>query len=113
MTVLVAAITLAEAIGSLIAARLPALGARSQSILAGAGVIAITAAMTHPSALVAAVVGLAFLEGLAHPLRSAAIQRLAADGVRARAASIASACDKVCATIALTLAGVAGRRGTK
>ena len=113
MTVFVAAITLAEAIGSLIAARLPALGARSQSILAGAGAIAITAAMTHRSALVPAVVGLAFLEGLAHPLRSAAIQRLATDGVRARAASIASACDKVCATIALTLAGLAGRRGIK
>jgi hypothetical protein len=56
------------------------------------------------------VVGLAFLLGLAHPLRAAAIQRLATDGVRARAASIASACDKVCDTIALTLAGLSRRR---
>ena len=110
MTAFVAAITLAEAIGSMIAARLPARGARSQSILAGAGAVVITAALAHSPALVPAVVALAFLEGLAHPLRAAAIQRLATDGVRAQAASIASACDKVCATVALTLAGFAGRR---
>jgi len=38
-------------------------------------------------------------------LRAAAIQRGAADHVRARAASVASACDKAAATIALVVAG--------
>jgi MFS family permease len=110
MTVLVAAITLAEAAGSMIAVRLPALGVRSQAGLAGFGVVAMATVLAQPSALLPGAVGLAFLLGLAHPLRAAAIQRLAADGVRARAASIASACDKVCDTIALTLAGLRRRR---
>ena len=39
------------------------------------------------------------------PLRSVAIQRLANDAVRARAASLASACDMALKTIALPLAG--------
>jgi hypothetical protein len=110
MTVLVATMTLAEAAGSMMAVRLPALGARSQAILAGCGVVALTTALAQPSALLPGVVALAFLLGLAHPLRAAAIQRLAGDGVRARAASIASACDKACDTIALTLAGLSRRR---
>jgi hypothetical protein len=92
------------------AVRLPAGGARSQAILAGCGVVAMATALAQPSALLPGVVGLAFLLGLAHPLRAAAIQRLATDGVRARAASIASACDKVCDTIALTLAGLSRHR---
>jgi hypothetical protein len=53
-----------------------------------------------PSALV-----LSLLDGLALPLRSVAIQRLANDAVRARAASLASACDMALKTIALPLAG--------
>ena len=113
MTVLVATLTLAEATGSMIAARLPALGARSQTILAGCGAVAMATALAQPSTLLPllpGVVSLAFLLGLAHPLRAAAIQRLASDGVRAQAASIASACDKVCDTVALTLAGLSRRR---
>jgi MFS family permease len=110
MTVLVATLTLAEATGSMIAVRLPALGARSQAIVAGCGAVAIATALAHPSTLLPGVVSLAFLLGLAHPLRAAAIQRLASDGVRAQAASIASACDKVCDTVALTLAGLSRRR---
>jgi len=110
MTVLVATITLAEAAGSILAARLPAAGARRQVILAGCGAIAMAAILAQPPALLPAVVALAFLLGLAHPLRAAAIQRLGTDSVRARAASIASACDKACDTLALTLAGFSGRR---
>jgi MFS family permease len=110
MTVLVAILTLAEATGSMIAARLPALGARSQAILVGCGAVAMATALAQPSILLPGVVSLAFLLGLAHPLRAAAIQRLASDGIRAQAASIASACDKVCDTVALTLAGLSRRR---
>jgi MFS family permease len=110
ITVLVACITLAEAAGSLIGGRLPPLGARSQVILAGFGLMATTMTLPQPSALVPLVIGLAFLLGLAHPLRAAAIQRLVSDGARARAASIASACDKLCDTLALTLAGFSPRR---
>jgi hypothetical protein len=94
----------------MIAVRLPAAGARSQAILAGCGVVAMAAVLAQPPALVPGVVGLTFLLGLAHPLRAAAIQRLATDGVRARAASIASACDKACDTLALALAGFSRRR---
>jgi len=110
MTVLVAAMTLAEAAGSMVAVRLPALGARSQAILGGCGMAVVATTLAQPSALLPGAVGLALLLGLAHPLRAAAIQRLAGDGVRARAASIASACDKACDTIALALAGLSRRR---
>ena len=48
---------------------------------------------------------LSLLDGLALPLRSVAIQRLANDAVRARAASLASACDMALKMIALPLAG--------
>ena len=43
-------------------------------------------------------------------VRAAALQRVASDDMRARAASIASACDKACATAALVLAGRMPRR---
>ncbi len=59
-------------------------------------------------------IALAFLEGVAHPLRAVAIQRAVPDGVRARAASLASACDMAVSLIALPLAGVwQTRRQTK
>jgi hypothetical protein len=58
-----------------------------------------------PNAFVPGVVALCFLMGLAYPLRAASIQRVAADRVRARAASLASACDKALATVALVAAG--------
>ncbi len=110
MTLLVATLTLAEAAGSMVAARLPALGVRSQALLASWGVVALSLVVFQPRALWPAAAGVAFLLGLVHPLRAAAIQRLVADGVRARAASIANACDKVCDTLAVGLAGFS-RRG--
>jgi hypothetical protein len=110
MTMLVAVITLAEAAGSMIAARFPTVGVRAQAVLAGIGAVAITAAVALPHALLPVVVGMAFLLGLVHPLRAAAVQQLATDGMRARAASAANACDKVCDTIGLIVAG-AWRRG--
>jgi hypothetical protein len=59
-----------------------------------------------PAAFYLAVFGLSFLVGVAQPLRAAAIQRLAADGVRARAASLASACDMAFSTVGLPAAGL-------
>jgi Major Facilitator Superfamily len=109
ITVFVAIITLAEAAGSAAAAHLGA-SVKNQMILAALGAAAAVAGIALPAAFVPAVVALAFLTGVAHPLRAAAIQRVAADHVRARAASIASACDKAAATIALVWAGSLPRR---
>jgi hypothetical protein len=106
MTVLVAAITLVEAAGAAIAARLPAVGARGQVLLAGAGAVLLGTGLLIPAAFYLAVFGLSFLVGVAQPLRAAAIQRLAADGVRARAASLASACDMAFSTVGLPAAGL-------
>ena len=75
-------------------------------ILASLGFAAAIVAAMRPPAFLAVVVALAFLAGVAHPLRAGAMQRLAADTMRARAASIASACDKACDTIMLLVAGV-------
>lgn len=108
-TRLVAIATLAEAGGALLARRLSA-DVRSQLVLAGVGTAMLLIAVLQPSAFLAAVVGLSFLLGIAEPLRATAIQRLTADHVRARAASLASACDKAVATIALLVAGVLPRR---
>jgi hypothetical protein len=110
MTMLVAVITLAEAAGSAVAAYLPA-SVRSQMVLATFGAAATVAALALPAAFLPAVVALSFLMGIAHPLRAAAIQRLAADHVRARAASIASACDRALVTVALVCAGSLPKRG--
>jgi MFS family permease len=107
-TILIATVTLAEAAGSFVASRAAA-DARSQSVLAMLGIGVAGAALVIPRAFQPAVVALSFLIGLMFPLRAAAIQHVAADGVRARAASLASACDKVLATLALLLAGVAPR----
>jgi MFS family permease len=107
-TILVATITLAEAAGAIVAARLVA-GVRSQLILAAAGTAMLLAALLHSQAFLPAVVGLSFVLGVAEPLRATAIQRATADHVRARAASIASACDKAIATVALLIAGAVPR----
>jgi hypothetical protein len=107
-TILIAIVTLAEAAGSFVASRISA-GARSQVLLAVVGVGMAGAALAVPLAFQPAIVALSFLIGLMFPLRAAAIQREAADGVRARAASLASASDKVLATVALLLAGFAPR----
>jgi hypothetical protein len=109
MTVLVAIITLAEAAGSALAAGL-APGTRAQVICAAFGAVTVVVAVVVPPAFLTTVVTLAFLMGVAHPLRAVAIQRLAADHVRARAASIASACDKACVMVALVAAGTLPRR---
>jgi len=108
-TMLIAIVTLAEAFGSLVASRM-ATGKKAHLLLAGLGSLAGGAAFVWPRAFEPAIVVLSFLTGLMFPLRAAAIQRVAADHVRARAASLASACDKVLTTATLLLAGGAPRR---
>ncbi len=74
-------------------------------VLGGLGAAVAIAGLALPAMFVPALVALSCLEGVVEPLRAAAIQRVAADHVRARAASVASACDKAAATIALVVAG--------
>lgn len=105
VTLLVALITLSDAAGSAVATRLPAMGVRTQLAVAALGFLIVVAALMVPAALVPATLALSFGTGVLHPLRAAAIQRLASDGVRARAASAASACDMAFSTIFLLLAG--------
>ena len=105
VTLLVALITLADAAGSALATRLPALGARMQLATALLGSLIVIAALLVPGALVPATLALSFGTGVLHPLRAAAIQRIASDGIRARAASAASACDMALSTLFLLLAG--------
>jgi hypothetical protein len=106
LTTLVAAITLIEAAGSAVASRLAAAGARAQVILAGTGALLFTLGIVLPPAFYPVVFALSFLQGVAEPLRAAAIQRLAADGIRAQAASAASACDKALLILGLPAAGM-------
>jgi hypothetical protein len=115
VTLLVAIITLADAAGSALATRLPAVGVRTQLAIAAAGLLLVAGALTIPGGLVPATIALSFGTGVLHPLRAAAIQRLASDGVRARAASVASACDMALSTLFLLLAGgvLARRRGAR
>lgn len=110
LTLLVALITAAEAAGAAIAPRIPAGAARGQFVLAMCGALMVSAALVAPATLHAAVIGLSFLEGIGEPLRASAIQRAAPDGMRARAASAANACDMLFSIIALPLAGVWARR---
>ena len=105
VTLLVALITLSDSAGSALASRMPAVGIRMQLALAAAGAALVAAALTIPGALIPATIALSFGTGVLHPLRAAAIQRLASDGVRARAASAASACDMALSTLFLLLAG--------
>jgi MFS family permease len=109
MTAFVAIVTLAEAAGAALAIR-AACGVHLQAIIATAGLIAFGATLVVPAFLVPAIVGLSLVVGFAEPVRAAALQRVASDDMRARAASIASACDKACATAALVLAGRMPRR---
>jgi hypothetical protein len=103
--VLVAAITLAEAAGAGLALQVRAsVGALTGLSAAGAAFLA--AGTVFSGALVFVAPLLALLDGLSRPLRATLIQRLAADDVRARVASAASACDMAVSTIALPLAGV-------
>src|SRR5262245_6999702 len=105
VTLLVALITLAGAAGSALASRLPAFGVRLQLAVAAVGAVLVAAALTLPGALVPVTIALSFGTGVLHPLRAAAIQRLATDGIRARAASAASAVDMALSTIFLLFAG--------
>ena len=103
VTLLVAALTAAEAAGSWIASRLPPTTLKAHAIAAAALVLLL--AITTPALSIAALI-LAFAAGVAQPLRAAAIQRLAPDDARARVASAASACDMAVSTIMLPIAGV-------
>ncbi|HLG59298.1 MAG TPA: MFS transporter [Vicinamibacterales bacterium] len=105
VTILVAAITIAEAAGAAIAGRLSGPTLRGQWLLAAIGAIVVAASVALPAGLLIASIGLAGLLGLALPLRATLLQRLAADQSRARAASLASACDMACSALALMLAG--------
>jgi MFS family permease len=106
VTVLVAALTAAEAGGCALASRLPHATPRDQIQLAALGSILFMGGMAMPATLPLVALALACLAGVAQPLRAAAIQRLAADSIRARAASAASACDMAVSTIVLPLAGL-------
>jgi Major Facilitator Superfamily len=107
VTLIVAFITLADAAGSALAGRLPAAGPRAQIALAAAGAVVAGIAMTWPAALIPSTIALSLATGVSHPLRAAAIQRMATDDMRARAASAASACDMAFSTVFLLLAGSA------
>jgi len=109
VTVLVAVMTLAEAMGSWLATRVPSSGVRQQLALGAATLVLLATALAVRASLGPVVVAASFFLGVAHPLRAAAIQRLATDGVRARAASIASVCDMAFRTVALAVAGRAAR----
>ena len=104
VTGLVAAITLSEAAGAWLAARAWRSDGRHLGLLAF-GAAAVAAPLMFSAGAAVAAVALAFVLGLVHPLRAAALQRAAADGVRARIASLASACDMACTTLGLLAAG--------
>ena len=93
LTWLVAAFTVAEAVGSMIAGRVPPVTIRGLTILCAAGVLCFAVSFVYPMSLIPVVLALALLTGLAEPMRSSAIQHLSADASRARAASLASASD--------------------
>jgi hypothetical protein len=105
MTWLVAAIVLAETIGSAIAPGVRDAGLRTQVAIGVSGALMLVTGLAVRPLLVASAIVLSLLDGLALPLRSVAIQRLANDAVRAQAASLASACDMALKTLALLLAG--------
>ena len=104
LTSVVAAITLCEALGAACATRLRA-GVAFEAGLAIAASATFVAGLTTPLGIAGAAMLLSLCLGLAEPLRSAAIQRVCADDQRAGAASLASACDKAIAIVALPLAG--------
>jgi hypothetical protein len=106
LTLLVAALTAAEAGGSWLVSRLPPSPPRDQLTLALFGLALVVCALALPASVPLVALALAFLSGAARPLRAASIQRLAADNIRARAASVASACDMAVSTILLPMAGL-------
>lgn len=108
-TVLVAIVTLAEALGAFMAGRIAA-NLANQFALAAAGTLVLAAIPFYAAVFFPAVVIASLLLGIAEPLRATAIQRMSADDVRARAASLAGALDKGVATIGLVIAGALPRR---
>jgi len=109
LTLLVTAITTAEAAGAALSRYLRPNVATQYGLLAAATACFATMAVA-PDIFLAAVVLLSFLMGVAEPLRATAIQMLV-DERRAEAASWASAVDGVIRTLSLLLAGlVRGRR---
>jgi predicted MFS family arabinose efflux permease len=104
VTWLVAALALVEAAGSLAGSRL--FRFVRPSWLLGLTLAVVGAAVVGPFLVGAAALLLAGLSGAAHPARAAAIQTLASDAIRARAVSLASACDMAVSSITLPLAGV-------
>ena len=110
LTTLVAIVVLAEAAGAGLAAHARS-GARTGLALAAAGAALVAGALASQGLFLPTVVGLSFLLGLAQPLRAASIQRMSADRARARAASLASACDQALGTVTLVAAGVLSGRG--
>jgi MFS family permease len=118
ITALVAAITLSEAAGAWSASRLgssPEARAwrndgRLHLLLLVSGAVILAVSLMVPAGAAVGAVTLAFLPGLIQPLRSLSLQRLAGDGVRARIASLASACDMACSTLGLLVAGAVSAR---
>ncbi len=109
LTLLVAAITLAEAAGAVIAAWLPSTPRLPRAFVAVAAAVAASAWLA-PAAVPLIAIALAFLQGAAAPIRAALIQRMANDAMRAQAASLASAVDKGLMTAVLLATGWMRRR---
>jgi hypothetical protein len=84
---------------------------RTQAAIAACGAILAGVALTIPALLIPITIALSFATGVSHPMRATAIQRLASDGMRARAASVANACDMALSTLILLLTGGLIARG--
>jgi dipeptide/tripeptide permease len=109
---LVAALAASEAVGASLAARVRfGSGLGWHVSLASAGTVLLGLLLAFPATFLVVVALLAALDGCASPLRAAAIQRIAAPGERAQAASLASALDKGINALALPLAARLRRRG--
>ena len=105
MSVLIAVVTLAEAAGAALAMRAAAADVTTMRTLFGLGAICAGVAVMMPGAFMPVVVALALLDGIAHSVRAPAVQRAVPDQVRARAASLASACDQAIHFMTLPIAG--------
>jgi hypothetical protein len=107
---LVAIIGVAHAAGSAIAARLQQHDARPQGVLAVAGLLLFALGLAVANMWPFVAIAIAVMAGVALPLRATALQEQASDTMRARAASIASACDTAVSMLLLPVAGVWRRR---
>jgi hypothetical protein len=110
VTALAAAITLSEAAGAWMAARVWRNDGRLHLLLLACGAAVFAVSQMVSTGAAAAAVVLAFFPGLIGTLRAVALQRVAGDGVRARIASFASACDMACTTLGLLTAGALSTR---